>query len=79
MLVYSLFALLQGLTKIKLGAIGGIIGIGYCSWAIGQFFDKKKAVGYIKAFVSYFFGLITFVFLAISGGTLIDFIIGNLK
>ncbi len=79
MLIYSLFALLQGLIKIKLGAIGGIIGIGYCSWAIGQFFDKKKAASYIKALASYLLGMITFVFLAISGGTIIDYIIGNLK
>lgn len=72
MLIYSFFALLQGLTNAKLMAIGGMLGVGYCTWAIGQFFDKDKPVSYFKAFASYMLGMITSAFFAIAIGTLID-------
>ena len=35
MLIFAVFAVIQGLTNAKLMAIGGMVGIGYCSWAIG--------------------------------------------
>lgn len=72
MLIYSFFALLQGLTSIKLVVIGGIIGVSYYTWAIGQFFGKDKISNYIKAFCAYMLGLITFAVSAISLGLLID-------
>jgi hypothetical protein len=75
MLIYSLFALLQGITHIDLMQIGAIIGIAYCSWAIGQFFDKKKPGSYLKAFTSYMLGSITFMLAAILLGYLIDLFI----
>jgi len=31
MLIYSLYAILEGLIKAKLTAIGGIVGVGYYS------------------------------------------------
>ncbi|MNG21727.1 hypothetical protein D3C84_1061260 [compost metagenome] len=55
--------------------IAGIVGIAYCSWAIGQFFDKKKPINYLKAFASYMLGMITSVFFAIAIGALIDTIV----
>ncbi|GAB2530094.1 DUF3667 domain-containing protein [Spirosoma aerophilum] len=73
MLIYSFFALLQGLTSLKLMAIGGIIGAVYCSWAIGQFFGRGKTMNYLKAFFSYILGLITFSASAILIGFLVDF------
>ena len=75
MLIYALFALLQGLTSIKLMAIGGMIGISYYTWAIGQFFGKDKIFNYVKAFFAYILGLLTFVISAISIGLLINQII----
>lgn len=72
MLIFTFFALFQGLTKIELMQIGGIVGIAYCSWAIGQFFDKKKPINYLKAFSSYMLGMITLIFFAIAIGALID-------
>lgn len=75
MLIFAFFTLFQGLTKIYLMQIAGIVGIAYCSWAIGQFFDKKKPINYLKAFASYMLGMITSVLFAIAIGTLIDTIV----
>lgn len=75
MLIYSVFALFQGLTHIDLMQIGGIVGFIYSAWAIGQFFDKKKFSNYVKAFFSYLLGFLTFSLTAILIGTLIDLII----
>ena len=75
MLIYSSFALFQGLTHIDLMQIAGIVGFIYSTWAIGQFFDKKKFSNYVKAFFSYFLGFLTFTLTAVLIGTLIDLII----
>lgn len=75
MLIFSVFLLFVGLTKLNLMQIGSFIGIAYCIWAIGHFFDKTKPINYVKAFASYVLGLLTFSFSAIILGTLIDLII----
>lgn len=72
MLIFSVFALLEGLIKSGFVKVGGVIGILYCSWAIADFFDKKKVINYVKAFISYSLGMITFSILAILTGVLID-------
>lgn len=72
MLIFAFFALLQGITKINMMQIAGYVGIAYCSWAIGQFFDKKKLFNYLKAFASYMLGMLTAVLFALALGTLID-------
>ena len=72
MLIFALFAFLQGITKIDLMQIAGFVGIAYCTWAIGQFFDKKKPLNYLKAFASYMLGMISSGLFAIALGTLID-------
>jgi Protein of unknown function (DUF3667) len=75
MLIYAFFALFQGLIKIDLMQVAGILGIAYCSWAIGNFFDKKKPINYLKALASYILGMITSLFFAIAMGTIIDSLI----
>ena len=75
MLIYSLFALLQGLTNAKLMVIGGMVGVGYCSWAIGNFFGQNKIFNYVKALFAYILGMLTFVLSAIILGFLIDLVI----
>lgn len=75
MLIFAFFALFQGLIKIDLTQITGVIGFIYCCWSIGHFFDKKKPFNYLKAFASYMLGIITFVFFAITIGTIIDTLI----
>jgi hypothetical protein len=72
MLIFALFAIVQAITRLDLMQIAGIVGVLYCSWAIGQFFEKKKIANYFKAFAAYFLGMITFTVLAIALGTLID-------
>lgn len=74
MLIYSVFALIQGITNFNLMAIGGFVGVGYCTWAIGQFFGKSK-INYVKAFFAYILGMMSFVFGAIILGLTIDLII----
>ncbi|PCI32638.1 MAG: hypothetical protein COB60_09260 [Flavobacteriaceae bacterium] len=75
MLIFAVFAIFQSVTKIDSMQIAGIAGIVYCTWAIGQFFDKKKPINYLKAFASYTLGMITSVFFAIAIGTIIDILI----
>ena len=78
MLIFSIFAILEGITRLKISLIGGITGVIYCSWAVGQFFGKDQFFNYVKALFAYLIGMITFLFLAIGLGILIDLII-NIK
>jgi hypothetical protein len=74
MLIYSLFGIIQGVTGWRIMAIGGLIGFGYITWAIGQVFGKGKILNYVKALLAYLLGLISFAGLAIYIGFLIDWI-----
>lgn len=74
MLIFSVFALLQGLTNLELMSIGGIVGLGYCSWAIGSFYGKTQILNYVKALFAYILGMITFIFLATALGVIFDII-----
>ena len=75
MLIYTVFGIIESITKLRILQIGGIIGLLYTSWAIGQFFDKTKKLNYLKGFLSYFLGMITFFGLAIILGFGIDLIL----
>lgn len=75
MLIFAVFAVIQGITHFDLMAVGGLFAIVYCTWAIGQFFDKNKKINYFKAFVSYMLGMITFNLLALLTGTIIDLVL----
>ncbi|NOT37978.1 MAG: DUF3667 domain-containing protein [Saprospiraceae bacterium] len=72
MLIYSIFGFFQGLTKIKLMQVGAIAGLIYTTWAVGNFFDERKISSYIKSFLAYILGMITFTLIIIAIGTLID-------
>lgn len=74
MLIYTVFGIVESVTKIEVLPVGGMIGFFYVSWAIGQFFDKKRKMNYLKGFLSYLLGMITFFLLAIIVGMGIDFI-----
>jgi hypothetical protein len=67
--------ILQGLTQWNLLDILEISGLFYITWAIGQFFNKKKVVSYIKAFFAYLLGMIIFGSLMASVGSLFDLFI----
>ena len=75
MLIFSVSALFEGLTKLNSMMVSGIICISYFTWSIGQFFNKKKAVNYLKALISYILGMLTFSISAILLGLLIDSLI----
>ena len=59
-LFHSLVMIIQGITHWDLINFSGFMGAVYVAWAIGQFFDGKKASSYIKAFLSYILGFLTF-------------------
>jgi hypothetical protein len=75
MLLYSFFAIFQGITHLEVMQIGSAIGMIYSAWSIGQFFDKKKATSYLKALASYILGMITFMLFVVLTGTIIDLFI----
>lgn len=74
MLLFAVFALLQGITRFNLMQFGGIGALIYSAWAIGRFFDKKKPASYIKALIAYLLGSLSFVIVAVAIGIIIDLI-----
>jgi len=76
-LFISVIAIIQGITHLKLLEYSSYFGMIYLFWAIGQFFDRKKAISYIKAFLSFILGTITLGILIGIIGTLIDILIKN--
>jgi hypothetical protein len=75
MLIFAVFALFQGITHVSVMSAAGGVGIAYCTWAIGQFYDKTKIVSYIKAFAAYMLGTALFFLTAMLIGYAIDLII----
>ncbi|QHS54604.1 DUF3667 domain-containing protein [Mucilaginibacter sp. 14171R-50] len=75
MLIFTLFAIVQGITHISLVQAGGYVGVLYCAWAIGQFFDQRKVSSYFKALGAYILGMVTFFVISIIIGTVIDQVI----
>lgn len=77
MIIFSVFAIFQRLTHLQVMQIAGITGIIYCTWAIGDFFDKKKTASFIKSFFAYVLGVVSFSITVIIIGTFIDKLIGR--
>ncbi len=75
MLIYSVFGIVQSLTHIKSLQVGAIVAFIYTTYAIGQFFDKRKLISYVKSFIAYLLGMITFSLAAVVIGVIIDLII----
>lgn len=75
MLIFSVFSIFEGITKIKVLAFSGMAGVLYCCWGIGQFFNPKKASSYLKALVAYILGMICFTVIAVLIGILADLIL----
>jgi len=74
MLIFSLAVVLMGLIHVDLLQTSGIVFFVYITWAIGQFFDSKKIMSYVKAFAAYALGMGTFLGIAMLLGNLIDWI-----
>ncbi|SDG80432.1 Protein of unknown function [Pedobacter terrae] len=60
MLMFTIFAAIEGITHTHLLQYSGMLFIVYFSWAVGQFFEKSKYINYLKALGVYIFGVITF-------------------
>ncbi|MFN1217855.1 DUF3667 domain-containing protein [Chryseobacterium kwangjuense] len=74
MLIFSVFAIFEGLTKYHFIQIAAMIVFVYFSWAVGSFFDKSRVASYFKALVSYILGMITFGISIMILGALISLI-----
>ncbi len=61
MLFATLFGILELVLNIKVLMVGILLATVYTIWAIGQFFNKKDALTYIKAFFAYWIGYLTFM------------------
>jgi len=72
MLFLAFFGIIEGLTKLKVLQFGGMAFVIYATWAIGQLFDHKKWINYLKGLLAYILGLITFTIIIILIGELID-------
>lgn len=74
MLMLAFLGVLESVTNLKIIDYGINLVFIYTFWAIGQFFDKRKIMNYIKALISYALGMITFTLAALGIGILIDLI-----
>ncbi len=72
MLIFSIFGIAESLLQFPLIQYGAIIAFVYCTWAIGKFFAPTRFITYIKSFFAYFLGYISFTFLAILVGILLE-------
>jgi hypothetical protein len=79
MLILAVDALFVNTTHLDSFRIGGFLGLGYITWAIGQFFGGKKLINYAKALASFMLGMITFLLSGVLIGSFIDLIIKHLK
>lgn len=75
MLILALFALVQVFVQFDVMQIAGLLFIVYASFAIADFFDRKKAINYFKSLSAYLLGMVAFFISAIILGNLIDLII----
>ena len=55
------FIVLQKITGLNLTQVFTIVETIYITWAVGKFFDGKKVVSYIKAFLSFLFALLMLI------------------
>ncbi len=72
MLVLASFALIQGLVRIDIMAYAGMAATGYWTWAIGNFYNPKKWLSYVKSLSAYLLGVITFFVILILIGKGVD-------
>lgn len=72
MLMYTFFGIVESTTKMPVLQLGGLSGLLYAAWAIGQFFDGKKKMSYLKGFSAYLLGSICFFVAAIALGMMMD-------
>lgn len=69
-LIYSVLGIIEWITDLQILQLGFFVSLIYCTWAMGQFFDKGKKASYLKSFLSYILGMVTclIVFFLIGSG-----------
>ncbi len=72
MLIFSFFGIIDAFIDSPIIDKGFLLGTLYISWGIARFFDKRRILNYLKGFLSYMLGIVTFTFLALMLGLLID-------
>ena len=72
MLIFAFFAIIEGIIKVKLMSVSGIIGVIYITWAIGNFFGERKIGNYAKSLLSFLLGTITFYIIIVAIGLTTD-------
>jgi O-antigen/teichoic acid export membrane protein len=69
-LFMSVISFFQGMLQLDLLLVSNSISTIYYFWAIGQFFDRKKAGSYIKAMLAFVVGLIVIAFISAVGAVI---------
>ena len=72
MLIFAVFALLEGVSHFKLLRFAGVLGVIYMTWAIGNFFEERKFVNYAKALIAFFLGTMALYIVIFAVGISID-------
>ncbi|MDR1203411.1 MAG: DUF3667 domain-containing protein [Tannerellaceae bacterium] len=62
-LVDAVGSIFQAITHLNLLILLFVTETIYITWAVGQFFNEKKVTSYIKALLSFFFGMLILSFL----------------
>ncbi|WP_286896916.1 MULTISPECIES: DUF3667 domain-containing protein [Sphingobacterium] len=75
MLIYTIFALVEGVTHTGVMVQASIVAMVYSVWAIGQFFDPYKIPSYLKALAVYILGYLSFTVVVVIIGLSIDLIL----
>lgn len=75
MLIYALFAIIDGITHQSLILYATLVICIYYSWAIGQFFDKAKKINYFKAFAASIIGFFSYLIVILFIGITLDILI----
>jgi len=75
MLIYTIFALVEGVTHTGVMVQASIVAMVYSVWAIGQFFDPYKIPSCLKALAVYILGYLSFTVVVVIIGLSIDLIL----
>ncbi len=73
MLFFSLGGILETLFSGQFSQFAAFISIAYLTWGIGQFFGEGKK-GYLKGFMTYFLGVVTWGIIVLAVGLSLDYI-----
>lgn len=58
--IYAFLGILESSTGFGSNSIAFLLALMYSSWAMGNFFNKNRALSYIKSLLAFTFGLLTY-------------------